>query len=110
MSYPGGGGPGDGGDGDGEPVGFCPARADLAWSQTQYNHVEFADFNQVQVAQYGEVKYFQGQSDDENAPEVEGEFFPMTPFSLVFVGFSLITAIPSPMLTTPLQTTKRRPR
>lgn len=59
----------------GDDVEFCPTRADLHWSQAQYNHVEFADFNQVQVAQYGEVKFFQPppDSEDEEANGVEGE-------------------------------------
>jgi len=58
----------------GDDVEFCPTRADLHWSQAQYNHVEFADFNQVQVAQYGEVKFFQPPPDsDEEANGVEGE-------------------------------------
>ncbi|KAK4122417.1 hypothetical protein N657DRAFT_576144 [Parathielavia appendiculata] len=58
----------------GENVEFCPTRANLHWSQAQYAHVEFADFNNVQVAQYGEVKFFQpSDSEDENAPEVDAE-------------------------------------
>lgn len=67
----------------GEDVEFCPTRANMHWSQAQYNTVEFSDFNHVQVANYGEVKYFQPtDSEDENAPAVEGEFwfssFPLT--------------------------------
>lgn len=59
----------------GENVEFCPTRAGLHWSQAQYGNVEFADFNQLQVAQYGDVKYFQQQpdSDDEDANGVNGE-------------------------------------
>ncbi|KAK4139865.1 uncharacterized protein C8A04DRAFT_15475 [Dichotomopilus funicola] len=59
----------------GENVEFCPTRASLHWSQAQYDNVEFADFNQLQVAQYGDVKYFQQQpdSDDEGANGVNGE-------------------------------------
>jgi hypothetical protein len=58
----------------GEDVEFGPNWANLHWSQTQYDHIQFADFNNVQVAQYGEVKYFQPtDSEDENAPEVNGE-------------------------------------
>ncbi|KAK4041799.1 hypothetical protein C8A01DRAFT_14491 [Parachaetomium inaequale] len=71
MSYPHGGG-----GGGGESVEFCPTRTDLHWSQAQYDRVEFADFNQVQVAQYGEVKFFQQppDSEDENL-NGEGESF-----------------------------------
>jgi hypothetical protein len=59
----------------GEDVEFCPTRASLHWSQAQYNTVEFSDFNNVQVANYGEVKYFQPTgSDDGNASGVNGEF------------------------------------
>jgi hypothetical protein len=69
MSYP-----------AGEDVEFCPTRANLHWSQTQYNRVEFADFNNVQVAKYGEVKFFQPGTDSEDEAEAvngngEGEFF-----------------------------------
>jgi hypothetical protein len=62
----------------GKDVEFCPTRASLHWSQAQYNAVEFSDFNinDVQVANYGEVKYFQPtDSDDGNASGVNGEFF-----------------------------------
>ena len=80
----------------GDDVEFCPTRTDLHWSQAQYNRVEFADFNQVQVAQYGEVKYFQPSPDsDEDVNEVEGEgegefffffssFFPVVLCCVVF--------------------------
>jgi hypothetical protein len=70
MSYPHGGG-------SGEDVEFCPTRADLHWSQAQYDRVEFADFNQVQVAQYGEVKFFQQppDSDEDEGLNGEGESF-----------------------------------
>ena len=58
----------------GEDVEFCPTRTDLHWSQAQYDQVEFADFNQVQVAKYGDVKFFQPtDSEDENANGVNGE-------------------------------------
>lgn len=58
----------------GEDVEFCPSRAGLHWSQAQYDHVQFADFNSVQVAKYGDVKYFQpSESDDDNEPEVDRE-------------------------------------
>ena len=50
----------------GEDVEFCPTRANLHWSQTQYNNVEFADFNNLQVAEYGDVKYFQPTPDSED--------------------------------------------
>lgn len=57
-----------------EDVEFCPTRAGLHWSQTQYDQVQFADFNSVQVAKYGDVKYFQpSESDGDNEPEVERE-------------------------------------
>jgi hypothetical protein len=60
----------------GEDVEFCPTRTDLHWSQAQYNQVEFADFNKVQVAKYGDVKFFQptdSEDDNANANGVNGE-------------------------------------
>lgn len=65
----------------GEDVEFCPARSYPQWAQAGYDQVQFADFNYVQVARYGEVKYFQPtDSEDENAAEVDGdgEFLPVT--------------------------------
>jgi hypothetical protein len=58
----------------GEGVEFCPVRTNPHWSQTHYDRVQFADFNYVQVAQYGEVQYFQpSDSEDDNAPEVDAD-------------------------------------
>src|SRR5690606_38488134 len=59
----------------GEDVEFSPNRPELHWSQTQFDNIKFAAFNHVQVAQYGDVRFFQQpcEFDDENTNGVNGE-------------------------------------
>lgn len=57
-----------------DDVEFCPTRANLHWPNTQYDQVQFADFDNVQVTKIGNVAYFKASDDeDDNAPEVDGE-------------------------------------
>lgn len=96
MSYPGGGGGGGAGvedqvgAGAGGDVEFCPTRANLHWSQAQYDRVEFADFNHVQVAEYGQVQYFQPSDGEEGEEGEDGEgetFFLLFCCSCFLVSF-----------------------